>query len=108
MKRGCTLEKAVIEALEGRTLLSADLRIQGVVPSQILDAGGAIHARIVMRNTGNAPAGPFSTAVVLSTDNVFGNADDIPLAMLPEPGLASRSRISTGQLALAVPGNIPV
>jgi len=71
----------LFEALEERTLLAADVTATLNVPLQtaLASAGGALAGSIVLANTGNAAATGFTYRVILSTDSILGNEDDVEL-----------------------------
>ncbi|HWE93092.1 MAG TPA: CARDB domain-containing protein [Tepidisphaeraceae bacterium] len=95
---------AIVEALEGRMLLAADLTLRVAFAGRTLEPGGTMRARVTVRNTGASAAGAFDTTLALSKDRIFGNADDIPLATLSQPdGLAAGAKHTTGSMVLTVP-----
>ncbi|MDP1663214.1 MAG: CARDB domain-containing protein, partial [Phycisphaerales bacterium] len=79
---GATPEfEPLFEKLEDRTLLAADITATLNVPLQtgLASAGGALAGSIVLANTGNAAATGFTYRVILSTDTILGNEDDVEL-----------------------------
>ncbi len=70
----------MIERLEDRLMLAADLTVTGTFTGATLNAAApaALVGSFTLSNTGNASA-TFQFRVVLSQDDVYGNADDIVL-----------------------------
>lgn len=78
----------LIESLEQRTMLSADLTVlpisgSGVFPSS---TGGALLVSGGVHNGGDSGADGFVTRIVLSRDRVYGNADDVELGVVNDHG----------------------
>lgn len=71
----------MIERLEDRLMLAADLTVTGTFTGATLNAAApaALVGSFTLSNTGNASAAAFQFRVVLSQDDVYGNADDIVL-----------------------------
>ncbi|MFN7375147.1 MAG: CARDB domain-containing protein [bacterium] len=71
----------MIERLEDRLMLAADLTVTGTFTGATLNtaAPAALVGSFTLSNTGNASAAAFQFRVVLSEDDVYGNADDIVL-----------------------------
>ena len=71
----------MIERLEDRLMLAADLTVTGTFNGATLNAAApaALVGSFTLSNTGNASATAFQFRVVLSQDDVYGNADDIVL-----------------------------
>jgi CARDB len=94
---------AVAEALEQRTLLAADLTLRVAFSGRTFQPGATFHAKVTVRNIGDSAAGAFVTTLALSNDKVFGNADDIPLAILAEPGGLAAGAKRVDSVVLTVP-----
>jgi hypothetical protein len=86
-----------LESLEPRRLLAADLAGTLAFTPGTLTPGSVVEGLTVREvNTGDEPAGAAVRRIVLSTDAVFGNADDVTLATLPrEDALAPGATLST-------------
>jgi subtilase family serine protease len=71
----------MIERLEDRLMLAADLTVTGTFTGATLNAAApaALVGSFTLSNIGNASATAFQFRVVLSQDDVYGNADDIVL-----------------------------
>ncbi|MBI3890864.1 MAG: putative Ig domain-containing protein, partial [Candidatus Wallbacteria bacterium] len=82
---------AISIASGGATANTADLVAAGVAGPPTAQVGGTIGVSGVVRNQGNAPAGNFRVAFVLSSDTVISPAD-VPLGQLQLPGLAPSSQ----------------
>jgi hypothetical protein len=78
----------LVEALEGRRMLAADLTVSLSRSGFELNPGATLALSVTERNRGDAPADNFSTVVVLSTDAVVGNGDDVVLLTLTRSGAA--------------------
>jgi Ca2+-binding RTX toxin-like protein len=76
-----------MESLERRALLAVDLTGSLDLPSGVFVPGDIISGSFTLENTGLTPAGPFKIEVLLSTDNVFGNADDVSVFSTDVPGM---------------------
>lgn len=97
-----------IESLEGRMLLAADLTLRIAPAVRTLASGAAFRAKVVIRNIGDSAAGAFVTTLALSRDRIFGNADDIPLALVSQPGgLAAGATPVRAAVVLTVPTGTP-
>lgn len=105
---GAGMPCPMVEALEGRMLLAADLTLRVALAGRTVEPGGTLRAKLTLRNNGNSAAGAFDTTLALSTDKVFGNADDIPLITLALPGgLAAGAKRVAGSVSLTVPAGAP-
>src|SRR5436309_1612944 len=102
-----SLRLVLIESLESRTFLAADLAMGGSASIQILDPGETLHAKLILRNMGDTASGPFDTTLALSESGVFGDTDNIPLLTFSEPDLAAHSRLVLNRALLDVPSNTP-
>ncbi|MDB5290577.1 MAG: Peptidase and in, kexin, sedolisin [Phycisphaerales bacterium] len=94
---------AMAEALEQRTLLAADLTLRVAFSGRTFQPGATFHAKVTVRNIGDSAAGAFATTLALSNDKVFGNADDIPMAILTEPGGLAAGAKDVESVVLTVP-----
>lgn len=73
----------LLEKLESRQLLNADLIASGIVAfPQMVSIGEEFSATATFRNGGGDSAGPFAIGVRLSRDRVWGNDDDIVVGTL--------------------------
>lgn len=72
---------AELESLESRTLLAADLVADsaGVFPTADLSPGELVRLTARFSNQGDMTAAPFRIEFVLSTNDTFGDGDDISL-----------------------------
>lgn len=73
----------MIERLEDRLMLAADLTVTGTFNGATLSAAlpTPLVGSFVLRNTGDTTAANFQFRVVLSQDDVYGNTDDIVLTL---------------------------
>lgn len=85
------LVRPVLEVLEGRLLLVADVpdlvcEVMSA-PADSFTHGDVIEVVFKIEEMGGFNAGAFDWQVNLSNDRVYGDADDVPLAVFHEPGL---------------------
>lgn len=73
----------MMERLEDRVMLAADLNLQVTFPGATVTAaaGGNLAGSVTIRNTGNAAANGFLYRAVLSLDGTLGNGDDVVLLL---------------------------
>jgi Ca2+-binding RTX toxin-like protein len=76
-----------MESLERRALLAVDLTGSLDLPSGVFVPGDVISGSFTLENTGITPAGPFTIEVLLSTDAVFGNVDDVSVFTVDIDGM---------------------
>lgn len=83
----------VVESLECRKLMSADLTVTGLSITEVSAAAGAeIHTQFTYSNLGDAFEGEWNIELRLTSDEVWGNADDVVLSVERE-----REDLSGGQ-----------
>src|SRR5688572_18500099 len=87
-----------MEMLERRTLMAVDLSGTLTLPVGVVTPGQIATGSFTLTNTGDTPAGPFDIQIVLSTDETFGNADDLTVATVNIPGFpANDSEVQDAQ-----------
>ncbi|MCB9841507.1 MAG: choice-of-anchor D domain-containing protein [Phycisphaeraceae bacterium] len=104
--RFTTIAQIIIVSASGQT--DIDLEAVGVAATTgSYNAGQSFPGVATYRNTGTAPSGAFVTIWFLSTDQIYGNADDIELAVATSsaglPGEASFD----DSFSLQIPINTP-
>lgn len=85
------------EPLEPRRLLAVDLvPLSATVDGQFFVAGETLAITVTLRNTGSSNTVlPVNGVVALSTDGVFGNADDVLLGEFNVGAVAGQKTVST-------------
>jgi uncharacterized delta-60 repeat protein len=68
--------------------------------------GNVLVASVAENAAGPGPAGPFSVAMVLSQDTIFGDSDDIPLQTVQSPGFTGAGN-ATANFQATIPSNAP-
>jgi len=95
----------VVESLERRALMSADLTVGALsIDEASASAGSEIHTQFTYTNLGDAFGGPWNIELRLSSDDVWGNADDIVLAVEREDEDLESGQSSTERESVIVPG----